>query len=129
MLRCPQVSALTGKIRSIDTINTLPSSILITKNGKKPFKFNRSWVILQAIFWAGAVVGYELTSIPVVYDSIKKTDSVFPTSYVTNFNCNQLDWNCWKKEYSDTCEIKNTRRPIITKVDSSKKNNEISRNI
>lgn len=128
MLQCPQVSSMTSKIKSIDTIIGLPSSILLTKDGYTPLKFTKKWSILQGVFWAGAVLGYELSAIPIISDSIDKTNAVLPDSYLTDFNCNQLDWNCWPKDYSDQCLIhKKNRRPNIVTKRKSTKSNELSR--
>ena len=124
MLQCPQVSSMTSNFRSIEIIENLPSSIVLTNDGYTPLKFTKKWSIVLAFFWAGAVVGYELSAIPTIKDSIDKKDAVFPDSYLNDFNCNQIDWNCWPKDYVDKCLITTKRRPIVNIKSRSIKENE-----
>lgn len=125
--KCPQLNNLKTVVNRLDTIPTLMSSILVSKNGDVPKKFQKKYVILEGIFWAGARLGFDLSALPIVNDEMKKIDVTLGNNFPSTFNCNQLKMSCWPIYFASECAIKSSLTKKQPKSKKIRKDNSLFR--
>lgn len=125
MKNCPKNVQYLNKVGQINTIDGMISSIIVSKNGKIPRKFQKKWVILEGIFWAGARLGFDLTAFPIIYENVIKTNVSFLG--LLSFDCNQLKMSCWPASRSKQCAIDDTKPKENLHITSENENSELTR--